>query len=46
MTLLTVRNEREYDRAIKRLNALLDQVGNNSRHPLTDWRRHPQLSHG
>ena len=32
--LLTIRNEREYDRAIKRLNALLDQVGNNSRHPL------------
>lgn len=32
--LLTIRNEREYDIAIKRMNALLDQVGNNSRHPL------------
>ena len=32
--LLTIRNEREYDRAIKRMNALLDQVGNNPRHPL------------
>ena len=32
--LLTIRNEREYDAAIKRLNALLDEVGDNERHPL------------
>ncbi|MBM4425148.1 MAG: transcriptional regulator [Chloroflexi bacterium] len=32
--LLTVRNEREYDAAIKRLNDLLDEVGDNERHPL------------
>lgn len=29
-----IRNEREYDRAVKRLNALLDEVGTNERHPL------------
>ena len=32
--LLTIRNEREYDAAIKRLNDLLDEVGDNERHPL------------
>ena len=32
--LLTIRNEREYDSAVKRLNALLDEVGDNERHPL------------
>jgi len=32
--LLTVRNEREYDAAVRRLNALLDEVGTNQRHPL------------
>lgn len=32
--ILTIRNEREYDRAVKRLNTLLDQVGTNERHPL------------
>lgn len=32
--LLTIRNEREYDAAIKRLNSLLDEVGANERHPL------------
>jgi HTH-type transcriptional regulator / antitoxin HigA len=32
--LLTVRNEREYDRAVKRLNKLLDEIGTNERHPL------------
>jgi HTH-type transcriptional regulator/antitoxin HigA len=32
--LLTIRNEREYDTAIKRLNDLLDEVGDNVRHPL------------
>lgn len=32
--ILTIRNEREYDRAVKRLNTLLDEVGTNERHPL------------
>ena len=31
---LTIRNEREYDRAIKRLNEMLDAIGTNERHPL------------
>lgn len=32
--LLTIRNEREYDQAVKRLNSLLDEIGANERHPL------------
>jgi HTH-type transcriptional regulator/antitoxin HigA len=32
--ILTVRNEREYNLAIKRLNELLDEIGTNERHPL------------
>src|SRR5215203_5383723 len=32
--ILSIRNEREYDRAVKRLNALLDEIGDNERHPL------------
>ena len=32
--ILTIRNEREYDLAVKRLNDLLDEVGTNARHPL------------
>ena len=32
--LLTIRNEREYDAAVKRLNELLDEIGTNERHPL------------
>lgn len=32
--LLTIRNEREYDQAVKRLNGLLDEIGDNERHPL------------
>ena len=32
--LLTIRNEREYDLAVKRLNRLLDEIGTNERHPL------------
>ncbi|MBI5652305.1 MAG: helix-turn-helix domain-containing protein [Chloroflexi bacterium] len=32
--LLAIRNEREYDLAVRRLNQLLDQVGTNPRHPL------------
>jgi HTH-type transcriptional regulator/antitoxin HigA len=29
-----IRNERDDDRAVKRLNTLLDEVGTNERHPL------------
>src|SRR6266478_8644980 len=29
-----IQSEREYDRAVKRLNKLLDEVGTNERHPL------------
>jgi len=32
--LLSIRNERDYEDAIKRLNALLDVIGTNERHPL------------
>jgi HTH-type transcriptional regulator / antitoxin HigA len=32
--LLVIRNEREYDGAIARLNDLLDEIGTNERHPL------------
>ena len=32
--ILSIRNEREYDRAVKRLNQLLDEIGDNERHPL------------
>ncbi|MGQ0600327.1 MAG: helix-turn-helix domain-containing protein [Anaerolineales bacterium] len=32
--ILSIRNEREYDRAIKRLNELIDEVDTNERHPL------------
>lgn len=32
--LLTIRNEREYDLAVERLNSLLDEVGTNMQHPL------------
>ncbi len=32
--LLTIRNEREYDSAIKLLNELLDEIGTNEDHPL------------
>jgi HTH-type transcriptional regulator / antitoxin HigA len=31
---LTIRTEREYDRAVERMNALLDEIGENERHPL------------
>jgi HTH-type transcriptional regulator / antitoxin HigA len=34
--ILTIRNEREYDAAVKRLNELLDEIGTNERHPLYD----------
>lgn len=32
--ILSIRSEREYDRAVKRLNQLLDEIGSNERHPL------------
>jgi len=32
--LFSIRNEHEYDLAIERLNALIDEVGTNEQHPL------------
>ena len=32
--LLSIRNEREYNMAVKRLNELLDKIGDNEKHPL------------
>jgi len=32
--ILSIRNEREYDLAVERLNELLDEVGGNEKHPL------------
>jgi HTH-type transcriptional regulator/antitoxin HigA len=32
--LLTIRNEHDYNAAIKRLNELLDEIGDNEKHPL------------
>jgi HTH-type transcriptional regulator / antitoxin HigA len=32
--ILSIRNEREYDQAIKRLNELVDEIGDNEGHPL------------
>ena len=32
--MLTIRTERDYDRAIQQLNELLDEIGANERHPL------------
>jgi HTH-type transcriptional regulator/antitoxin HigA len=32
--LLTIRNEREYNAAVKRLNELLDEIGDHEKHPL------------
>lgn len=32
--ILLIRNEREYDRAVERLNDLLDDIGTDHRHPL------------
>ncbi len=34
--ILSIRNEDEYDIAIERLNALIDEVGTDERHPLYD----------
>lgn len=32
--ILCIRNEREYDQAVKRLNRLIDEIGTNEQHPL------------
>jgi HTH-type transcriptional regulator/antitoxin HigA len=32
--LLTIRNEREYNAALKRLNELIDEIGDDEKHPL------------
>ncbi len=32
--LLVIRNEKDYDAAVKRLNELLDDIGTNEKHPL------------
>jgi len=32
--LLSIRDEREYELAVKRLNSMLDEIGTNERHPL------------
>jgi len=32
--LLTIRNEREYNAAVKRMNELLDEISTNEKHPL------------
>ena len=32
--LLTIRNERDYQRAVKRMETLLDEIGSDERHPL------------
>jgi len=32
--LLVIRNEKDYDAAVKRLNELLDEIGTNEKHPL------------
>ena len=32
--LFSIRNEKEYDLAIERLNALIDEIGDNEEHPL------------
>ena len=32
--ILSIRNERQYQQAVRRLNQLLDEIGDNERHPL------------
>lgn len=34
---LSIRNEEEYDRAVERLNGLLDEIGTDERHPLYEF---------
>jgi HTH-type transcriptional regulator/antitoxin HigA len=33
--ILTIRNDREYQQAVDRMNALIDEVGGNECHPLS-----------
>ncbi len=35
--LFSIRNENEYDLAIERLNALIDEIGTNEQHPLYEF---------
>ena len=35
--LLTIRNEEDYEQAIKRLNYLIDEIGTNEQHPLYNF---------
>jgi HTH-type transcriptional regulator / antitoxin HigA len=35
-SVLTIKTEKDYDRAVTRLNELLDSVGTNEKHPLYD----------
>lgn len=52
--ILSIRNERDYDRAIKHLNQLIDEIGDDERHPLygllealgTVIHAYEQLHHG
>lgn len=32
--ILTIRNEKDYDRAIEQMNVLIDEIGTNENHPL------------
>lgn len=34
--LLTIRNEQDYDRAVRQLNDLIDEIGTDEKHPLYD----------
>lgn len=34
---MTIRNEEEYEQAIKRLNDLIDEIGTNEQHPLYNF---------
>ena len=34
--MLSIRNERDYDLAVKRLNELVDEIGTDERHPETE----------
>lgn len=35
--LLSIRNEEEYDRAVERLNGLIDEIGTDESHPLYEF---------
>ena len=34
---LSIRNEQDYDRAVKQLNELIDEVGANKKHPMYEY---------